>query len=121
MLNHATRYSGNMAFRVMARLTDDLGSLPEDLRALAFHAILPSLIATRRQALQAAAGAAHGGQMGAVAEADVGGVQGDGGPGVQGAVALAQGALPEASAERFRLICWHRRSDSCPKRKSTWR
>ncbi|QBG89417.1 F-box domain-containing protein [Xanthomonas oryzae] len=91
VLNHASRYSGNMAFRVMARLTDDLGSLPEDLRALAFHAILPSLIATRRQALQAAAGAAHGGQMGAVAGADAGGVQGDGGPGGQGAVALAQG------------------------------
>ncbi|ATB57342.1 type III secretion system effector protein [Xanthomonas citri pv. fuscans] len=91
VLNHATRYSGNMAFRVVARLTDDLGCLPEDLRALAFHAILPSLIATRRQALQAAAGAAHGGHMGAVAEADAGGVQGDAEPGAQGAVAPAQG------------------------------
>ncbi|WP_101097593.1 F-box protein, partial [Xanthomonas citri] len=89
VLNHATRYSGNMAFRVVARLTDDLGCLPEDLRALAFHAILPSLIVTRRQALQAAAGAAHGGHMGA--EADAGGVQGDAEPGAQGAVAPAQG------------------------------
>ncbi|MFA1260776.1 type III secretion system effector F-box protein XopI [Xanthomonas axonopodis pv. fascicularis] len=91
VLNHATRHSGNMAFRVVARLTDDLGCLPEDLRALAFHAILPSLIATRRQALQAAAGAAHVGHIGAVAEADAGGVQGDGEPGPQGAVAPAQG------------------------------
>ncbi len=64
VLNHATRYSGNTAFRVVARLTDDLGCLPAGLRALAFHAILPSLIATRRQALQAAAGAAHGGHLG---------------------------------------------------------
>lgn len=35
VLNCATRYSGDMAFRVVARLTNDLGCLPEDLRALA--------------------------------------------------------------------------------------
>ncbi|AZR27928.1 type III secretion system effector F-box protein XopI [Xanthomonas vasicola] len=91
VLNCATRYSGDMAFRVVARLTNDLGCLPEDLRALAFHAILPSLIATRRQALQAAAGAAHGGHMVAGAEADAADVQGDAAPGAQGAVAPAQG------------------------------
>jgi hypothetical protein len=78
VLDHATRFSGPLAFSVLARLTHELGSLPEqpgDLRALAFHAILPSLIATHRQAQATAGGAAQGADVGAVAVADAGAAQ----------------------------------------------
>ncbi|OAX56808.1 type III secretion system effector F-box protein XopI [Xanthomonas graminis] len=78
VLDHATRFSGPLAFSVLARLTHELGSLPEqpgDLRALAFHAILPSLIATHRQAQAAEGVAAPGADVGAAPVADAGAAQ----------------------------------------------
>jgi|GEM_PF-1595339 len=113
ILNHASRHSGDLAFRVLARLTYDVGSLPEELRALAFHAILPSLVTTRRQAQQAAAaaaqqvapGAAQQVAVEAMAGEDAVAAQGDADAAALGAVLAQEGAAGGVRrALPFRLL-----------------